>query len=257
MAMIYNQKIFDQYGLTVPTAWDEYVQQAEKLATASNGRVKIGNFYTNAPWMIGLAWAAGGRIFRAEGNTWIQTLNNSAREKVLTFWTSLVKKGYVSTIPPATTEYFNAAGKGQFATSIEATWGPGLVAASLVDKTAGEWRSAPLPQWSKDQPFASGNRGGRCVTVTKQSRYPNAATLFAVWLTTAKRPVLANRTNYGIFPASLSGLAAPELVRPDINPSKFFAGQNLVHIYSEASQAVNVDFTWAPWFAFVNDNFIK
>ena len=121
--------------------------------------------------------------------------------------------------------------------------GSGLLAASLVDKTAGEWRSAPLPQWSKDQPFASGNWGGSCVTVTKQSRYPNAATLFAVWLTTAKRPVLANWTNYGIFPASLSGLAAPELVRPDINPSKFFGGQNLVHVYSEASQAVNVDFT--------------
>jgi multiple sugar transport system substrate-binding protein len=44
---------------------------------------------------------------------------------------------------------------------------------------------------------------------------------------------------------------------PDKNPSKFFGGQNLVEVYSDASKAVSVDFQWAPWFAFVNDNFNK
>lgn len=104
MALIYNKKIFDQYGLTVPTTWDEYAQQAEKLAKASNGKVKITNFYTtSAPWTIGLAWAS--EFFKAAGDTWIQSLNNPATEKVLTFWDALVKKGYVSTIPPFTAEY--------------------------------------------------------------------------------------------------------------------------------------------------------
>jgi multiple sugar transport system substrate-binding protein len=28
-------------------------------------------------------------------------------------------------------------------------------------------------------------------------------------------------------------------------------------VYSQASNAVDVDFAWAPWFAFVNDNFNK
>jgi multiple sugar transport system substrate-binding protein len=32
LALNYNKKIFDQYGLSVPTTWDEYAQDAEKLA---------------------------------------------------------------------------------------------------------------------------------------------------------------------------------------------------------------------------------
>src|SRR5258706_16289121 len=49
-------------------------------------------FPTHAPWFIGLAWASGGDFFKAKGDTWIQTLNNSASEKVLTFWDGLIKK---------------------------------------------------------------------------------------------------------------------------------------------------------------------
>src|ERR1700722_1320315 len=258
LALIYNKKIFDQYGLSVPTTWDEYAQEAEKLAKASDGKVKMGHFYpTQAPWLIGLAWASGGVFFKTQGDTWIQTLNNPAAEKTLTYWNDLVKKGYVSSIPGFTAEYYTALGAGQIASSVEAAWGPGVNAASLIDKTAGDWRAAPLPQWSKGEPLHSGNWGGSCDAVTKQSKHPNAATLFAVWLNAAKNPVVANWIQFGIFPVALSGLADPDLNAPDKNPSKFFGGQNLMQIYSDASKAVSVDFAWAPWFAFANDNFNK
>ena len=73
MAIVYNKKIFDQYQLTVPTTWDEFAQQAEKLAKASNGKVKMADFFpTHAPWFIGLAWASGGDFFKAKGDTWIK-----------------------------------------------------------------------------------------------------------------------------------------------------------------------------------------
>jgi multiple sugar transport system substrate-binding protein len=258
LALNYNKKIFDQYGLSVPTTWDEYAQEAEKLAKASDGKVKMGHFYpTQAPWLIGQAWANGGVFFKAEGDTWIQTLNNAAAEKALTYWNDLVKKGYVSTIPGFTSEYFTALGAGQIASSVEAAWGPGVTVASLNDKTAGDWRAAPLPQWTKGEPLRSGNWGGSCDSVTKQSKYPKAATLFSVWLNAAKNPVVANWIQYGIFPVSISGLADPALVAPDKNPSKFFGGQNLVQIYADASKAVSVEFAWAPWFAFANDNYNK
>jgi multiple sugar transport system substrate-binding protein len=257
-ALNYNKKIFDQYGLSVPTTWDEYAQEAEKLAKASGGKVKMGHFYpTQAPWLIGLAWASGGVFFKTQGDTWIQTLNNAAAEKTLTYWNDLVKKGYVSTITGFTAEYYTALGAGQIASSVEAAWGPGVTAASLIDKTAGDWRAAPLPQWNKGEAFHSGNWGGSCDTVTKQSKHPKAATLFAIWLNAAKNPVVANWIQFGIFPASTSGLADSDLVAPDKNPSKFFGGQNLVQLYSDASKAVSVDFAWAPWFAFANDNFNK
>ena len=146
MALLYNKKTFDQYGLTVPTTWEEFAQQAEKLAQASNGKVKLCNYFpTHAPWFISLAWASGAELFKTEGDSWVQMLNHPACEKVLTYWDGLIKKKLVSTIPGFSAEFYNAVGSGQIASSIEAAWGPGVLAASLNDKTSGEWRVAPLP----------------------------------------------------------------------------------------------------------------
>jgi multiple sugar transport system substrate-binding protein len=258
MALLYNKKIFDQYGLAVPTTWDEFTQQAEKLAQASSGKVKMGNFFpTHAPWFISLAWASGAELFKTQGDSWVQTLNQPACEKVLTYWDGLIKKKLVSTIPGFSSEFYNAIGSDQIATSIEAAWGPGVLAASLNDKTSGEWRVAPLPQWAKDQTFHSGNWGGSCNVVPKQSKHLKAAVLFSVWLNTAKGPIMSNWNSYGLFPTTLAGLASPDLNQPDKNPSKFCGGQNVSEVYSQASNAVNADFAWAPWFAFVNDNYNK
>ena len=258
MALLYNKKIFDQYGLTVPKTWDEFAEQAEKLAKASDGKVKMANFFpTHAPWFISLAWADGAELFKTQGEAWVQALNNPVCEKVLNYWNNLVKKKHVSTLPGFTAEFYSAIGSGQIASSIEAAWGPGVLAASLNDRTSGEWRVAPLPQWGKDHPFRSGNWGGSCNVVLKQSKNPKAAALFSVWLNTAKAPVLSNWNNYGIFPASLSGLSSPDLNQPDKNPSKFCGGQDVAGVYAEASKAVSSDFLWAPWFAFVNDNYNK
>jgi multiple sugar transport system substrate-binding protein len=258
MALLYNKKIFDQYGLTVPTTWDEFAQQAEKLAKASDGKVKLIDYVpTQAPWFIGLAWANGATLFKQNGDSWTQSLNSPECQKVLDFWADLIKKKYVATIPDFTPEFYTAVGSGQIAASIEAAWGPGVLAQSLNDKTSGEWQVAPLPQWTKGQTFRSGNWGGSCDVVLKQSKYPKAATLFSIWLNAAKGPVINNWTSYGIFPASLSGLASPDLNQPDKNPSKFCAGQNVAQVYADASKAVNEEFPWSPWFAFVNDNYNK
>jgi multiple sugar transport system substrate-binding protein len=31
----------------------------------------------------------------------------------------------------------------------------------------------------------------------------------------------------------------------------------VAEVYAQSAKAVNVDFAWSPWFAFVNDNFNK
>jgi multiple sugar transport system substrate-binding protein len=76
-------------------------------------------------------------------------------------------------------------------------------------------------------------------------------------LNTAKGPILSNWNSYGLFPAALAGLGSPDLSQPDKNPGKFCGGQNVAEVYAQGSKAVNPAFAWAPWFAFVNDNFNK
>ncbi len=258
LALMYNKKIFDQYGLTVPTTWDEFSQQAEKLTQASGGKVKMANFYpTSAPWFIGLAWANGAEMFKTQGDSWVQSINGPESEKVLAYWDGLIKKKYVTAIPGFTSEFFNAIGSGQIACSIEAAWGPGVVASSTKDQSSGEWQIAALPQWTKDQAFRSGNWGGSCNAVLKQTKHPKAAALFAIWLNLTKAPIVGNWNNYGIFPAAQAGLASPDLFQPEKNPSKFCGGQNVAEAYAKASESVNVKFAWSPWFAFVNDNYNK
>jgi len=60
-------------------------------------------------------------------------------------------------------------------------------------------QAAPLPQWSKDQPFKSGNWGGSADVVTKQSKHPKAATLFVIWLNAHKGPVVSNWNKFSAF----------------------------------------------------------
>ena len=256
-AMVYREDLLRKYGIAVPRTWDEYAKAAATINTKSKGSVKLGNFYaTYAPWFMALAWADGGQFFKRDGDGWIQSLNNSSSKKVLNYWYGLIKKGQVSTLGGFTADYWNAAGAGKIATNMEAAWGPGGYAGSLKDKSAGLWRAAPMPQWKAGN-TASGNWGGSSNVVTTQSKNKEAATLFSLWLNLSQSAISSNWINGGLFPASDAGLDLPVLADKTKNPSKFFGGQDISSVYAKASRGVNVNFQWAPWFPFVNDNFNK
>ncbi|GBF04383.1 sugar ABC transporter substrate-binding protein [Deinococcus aerius] len=257
-AMVYRTDLLQKYGVAVPKTWAEYEKAADTVRQKSGGKVKFGNFYsTFAPWFMALAWADGGQFFRREGDGWVQTLNNPSAKKVLNYWYRLIKKGDVGTLQAFTADYWNAAGAGQVATNMEAAWGPGGYAGSLKDKSAGQWRAANLPQWTAGGTIRSGNWGGSSNVVTTQSKNKEAATLFALWLNLSQSAISNNWTNGGLFPASEAGLDLPVLHDKTKNPSKFFGGQDISSVYARASRGVNVNFQWAPWFPFVNDNFNK
>ncbi|PYE54469.1 ABC transporter substrate-binding protein [Deinococcus yavapaiensis] len=256
-AMVYRKDIFDKYKIAVPKTWNEYAKAAEQLSKASGGKVKMGNFYsTFSPWFIALAWQDGGQFFKRSGDGWVQTLDNSSAKKVLNYWNGLIKKGYVSTVPAFSADYWNAAGAGQIATNFEAAWGPGGYASSMKTKSAGQWRVASLPQW-KAGASASGNWGGSSMAVTTQSKNPQAAAAFALWLNSSRTAVETNFKGGGLFPAAKAGLKLPALSDKTSPPIKFFGGQDINAVYAKASEGVNVNFQWAPWFPAVDANFNK
>lgn len=259
-AMIYRKDIFDKYGVKVPTTWDEYAAAGKALYDKSGGKVKIGNFFsTFAPWFTALVWAGGGQMWSVEGDGYKQTLNNAVSKQVANYWGDLIKKGYVSTLPAFSADFWNAVSAGQVATSMEAAWGTGSFAGSLA-KNPGEgalYRVAPLPQWKKGQRLTTGNWGGSTAVVTKQAKNPQVAATFALWLMTSKTSLVAGWNGAGLFPAATSGLGLPELAEPSRDPAKFFGGQNVAAIYGQASKSVNTNFAWSPWAPTVDASFQK
>uniref|UniRef100_UPI0026D5FCCF ABC transporter substrate-binding protein n=1 Tax=Rathayibacter sp. VKM Ac-2630 TaxID=1938617 RepID=UPI0026D5FCCF len=60
MAMFYNKTVFDQYGIAVPTTWDEYVAAAEKLHTADPTKYITADT-GDAGFATSMIWQAGGQ----------------------------------------------------------------------------------------------------------------------------------------------------------------------------------------------------
>jgi multiple sugar transport system substrate-binding protein len=255
-ALNYRADIFKKYGLAVPKTWAQFAADAAKLKRESGGKIYFSDFFsTYAPWVMGLAWADGGRFWTHSGHTWTQSLNNAAAKRVMSFWGKLVKAGEVATLPDFTSELNSALAKGQVALLVQAAWGPGSLASTLGSVSAGDWRAAPLPQWTAGGHFASGNWGGSSDVVTIQSKHKQAAAIFALWINAAPTAVALNWQNGGLFPADRAGLSLPALHDPHQNPSKFFGGQNIAQIYAQASRGVPVNFVWAPWFLYANNSF--
>jgi multiple sugar transport system substrate-binding protein len=257
-AMLYRKDLFDQYGIAVPKTWDEYARAAVEFNQKSGGKVKIGNFYANqAPWFLALAWANNAVFWQRSGETWTQTLNNPQSLRVLSFWNNLIQQKLVTTYNSYSPDFWNAAGNGEIATSMEAAWGQGTFTGSLKDKGAGQWRVADLPQWSRTSKLRSGNWGGSANIITKQSKNPEAAFLFISWLNTSQVAVETNFRGGGLFPAAIAGLKSPVLEDATTPSGKFFGGQNTNAVFARAAEGVAVNFPWPPFLPFVLDNYTK
>lgn len=167
LALVYREDQYRKYGLSVPKTWAQFEANAAKLALATKGKVKIANFFsTYAPWFMGLVWGSGGNFWTQSGDAWTQSLANPKSKTVLNYWGKLIEKGYVSTYQDFTQDFYKALDSDSVISSVEAAWGPGTFASSLSKKTAGKWRVAPLPQWTPNGKFTTGNWGGTSYAVT-------------------------------------------------------------------------------------------
>ncbi len=248
IAYAYNKAIFDKYGLTVPKTWNEFAKDAEKLYKESNGKIALCNVSpTTAQWLIGLVWAAGGHWWEYKDEEWIQTINSPISRKVIDFWGGLINKGYVSTIPWFTVDWYQALSNDKIASVICPAWLPGHLMKNLGQKNFGQWRIADLPQWIETE-FSSGNSGGSTDAVTIQCKHPEAAFIFALWLNASEE---SSRHFIGhIFPASLSALNSP-LMHNTNTPTDQFFNQDINNFFIKASKNINTDFAWAPWVSYV------
>jgi multiple sugar transport system substrate-binding protein len=212
LVLFYRTDIFQQYGLNVPTTWDEFARTAQELHQKAPS-VALTNFDAADPgWITGLMQQAGADWWSASGSTWKVDINSAASKKVADYWQGLVQAGTVAKNPSFSPQWNKQMNEGQLAAWISGAWAPAQFA-GIAPSTKGKWAAAPLPAWTAGDK-TTGIWGGSATTVTTDSKHPAQAAQFASWLNTDAKAVTAQIQNINIYPAATSGRSLPVLSSP-------------------------------------------
>lgn len=181
MGFLYRQDVFDEYGVAVPTTWEEFATAAQALRDAGYDGY-IANFPPNW-WAFIQAMAAqkGWDPFDYDSGSTELRIDMATPEavEVLAFWQDLVERDLVATDEAFTADYNASLVDGTYASYVAAAWGPGYLA-GLSDADANAvWRAAPLPQWEGEEP-RSVNIGGSTFAVSEQASDPELAAQVAI-----------------------------------------------------------------------------
>ena len=238
MGMIYRTDVFDEYGLTPPTTWDELETTAQKLKDA--GGPVFASFAANQPaTTTAYFYGNGAEPFTydpsAEGEIGIN-LNSTEIKEVLDYWDGLIDKGLVGTEDQFTPEYIAGVINGDYATYLSAAWAPGYLQGAGVGEgaDAGVWAAAPMPQWNTSSPIAI-NWGGSAFSVSSQASNPELAAKVAFGVYADPASLDEGWKNQIIFPLNVNVLDSSEFQDYEV---PFFSGQQAnKEVYVPAANA--------------------
>ncbi|MEU6948705.1 extracellular solute-binding protein [Streptomyces sp. NPDC046316] len=240
LMFFYRTDLFQQFGLKVPTTWDEFATTARTLRTKAPD-TSLTTFSSNDSGLFaGLAQQAGAQWWTAQDQKWKVGIDDPATRKVADFWGGLVKEGAVDNQPMYTPAWNKALNTGQQIAWVSAVWAPGVLTTAAPD-TKGKWAMAPLPQWDTAKP-ATGSWGGSTTAVTTDSKHKAAAAEFATWLNTDPEALAALVKEAGIYPAATAAQTGGALAAPP----EFFAGQ--ADFYTKAAEIAKTTApaAWGP-----------
>ena len=248
MGVLYRKDVFQRYKLSVPTTWAQFATDAAKLHQA-NPSITMTDLAPNDPGQLnGLFWQAGSRPFRMQGGTSMSvSVNDPGATRAAAYWQKLDQQGQISTDPDFTPQWYSSMAKGRYATWITAAWGP-LFLSGSAKSSAGEWRAAPLPQWTAGQDV-SADWGGSTTAVTSQSKHPQQAAEFAMWLNSNPQSVrMLAAPPLFLFPSLKSALGTASFHNAALS---FYGGQHVNALFSQIAQTVPAGFEWSPFQAYV------
>jgi multiple sugar transport system substrate-binding protein len=252
MALLYRKDIFDEYSIEVPTTWDQFAQEAEKLHKADPETYLADFTPEDGGWLTGLMWQAGARPFEVDGTKVSINMDDPAIMKVSEYWGDLIERDIVASDPGFTNDWYRSFAKGIYATWPTAAWGP-VFLEGVAGESKGKWRAAPLPQWEEGAD-ASSNWGGSTLAVTTQSENAEEAAQLAIWLTHDPKPTELYTTKQFLFPVLNDLLDSPEFRNRKFD---FYGGQAVNSVFVEASNNVNKGFEWSPFQDYVYTQMVE
>lgn len=233
----YRKDLFDEYGLTVPTTWAEYEEQAKLAREKSGGKSYLGGFLTDEQmWLSALSSSAGANWFGYDPATevWDVKIDSPETQKVAAYWEGLVKSDTVVPLQRWGQDFNKFLSDGTILSTIGGAWEAPLIADASPDGS-GKWAVAQLPQFDTGEQ-AVGQNGGTMAAVLKGCEYPAQAVEFANWFTTN----VEGLTGLGLLPAAqVDSIETPEILKT------YFSGQDIYNEFITANEnAATV--TWAP-----------
>ena len=147
MALFYNKTVFDKYHLTVPTTWAQYAADAAKLH-AANPKEYIGNDTGDPGFVTSMIWAAGGDPYAVSGTKNVTiNLQDAGAKKFAALWSPLITKDLLAPVTSWSTQWYTGLANGSIASLVTGGW-MGVDLETGVPSGKGDWRVAPLPEWT-------------------------------------------------------------------------------------------------------------
>ncbi len=247
MVLLYNQEIFDEFGLEVPTTWDEYIAAAKKLHEADPTKY-ITNDAGDPGYAQPLIWQAGGRPFQTDGTNVTIDLQDEGTKLWADTWNQLLEPDLLAPIGTWTDDWWKGLGNGSIATIVTGAWMPGILEGSLPEG-AGQWRVAPLPSY--DGSPVTAENGGSAQSVIKQTKNPALAAAFLKWLNNSDSSIDVFLGEGG-FPSTTAQLNDDEFLSA---APEYFGGQEINKVLVDASENVAEGWQYLPFQVYANSVF--
>ncbi|WP_324013290.1 sugar ABC transporter substrate-binding protein [Microbacterium sp. JZ70] len=247
MALFYNQAVFDEHGIEVPTTWDEYLEAARALHEADPD-LYITNDTGDAGFATSMIWQAGGQPFQVDGTDVSIDLADEGSTRFAEYWQQLVEEDLVAPISSWSDEWYQGLGNGTIATLTIGAWMPGNFETGVPD-AAGDWRVAPMPQWEEGG-TATAENGGSAMSVLESSESKALAYDFLEFAANGDGVQL--RIDGGGFPATVADLESEEFLAKEF---EYFGGQTVNEVLSESSANVVEGWEYLPFQVYANSVF--
>ena len=248
MALFYNKTIFDKYNLTVPTTWAQYAADATKLH-AANPKEYIGNDTGDPGFVTSMIWAAGGDPYAVSGTKNVTiNLQDAGSKKFATLWSPLITKDLLAPVTSWSSQWYTGLANGSIASLVTGGW-MGVDLETGVPSGKGDWRVAPLPEWTAGTAATSEN-GGSADSVLASSKNQLAAAGFLQFMNTGPGEQIS--ASSGDFPSSVAMLNATSFL--DQAPA-YFGGQKINQVLSQAASQVLPGWSYLPFQVYANSIF--
>ncbi|WP_022885882.1 ABC transporter substrate-binding protein [Glaciibacter superstes] len=248
MALFYNQAVFDQFGIAVPTTWDEYVTAAQQLHAADPTKY-ITNDTGDAGFTTSMIWQAGGQPFVTENSTDVTVnLQDEGSKKFADTWNQLIEGDLVAPISSWSDEWYKGLGDGTIASLTIGAWMPGNLE-SGVPEASGDWRVAPMPTWEPGVAASSENGGGGDA-ILKQSKNKLAAAGFLEFMNAGEGTQIS--MDAGGFPSTTADLESDDFLNAE---SEYFGGQQINQVLVQSAKDVVPGWSYLPFQVYSNSIF--